>query len=83
MNQAQILGVIREELARLAPEIEFEAVDRDQPIQQQFDIDSMDFLNYVTALHERLGVNVPESDYAKIATLAGAMAYLERMTRRA
>lgn len=83
MNEAQILGVVREELAKLAPEIEFDSVNRDQPIQQEFDIDSMDFLNYITAMHERLGVNVPESDYAKVATLTGALAYLaERITRR-
>lgn len=76
MNEASILSVIREELARLAPEIEFDAVDRNQPIQREFDIDSMDFLNFITALHERLGVNVPESDYAKVATISGAQAYL-------
>jgi acyl carrier protein len=76
MNQAQILGVVREELARLAPEIEFDSVDRDKPIQQEFDIDSMDFLNYITALHQELGVDVPESDYAKVATISGALTYL-------
>jgi acyl carrier protein len=76
MTKDRILFVIRDELSRLAPEIDFDAVDRDKPIQQEFDIDSMDFLNFITALHERLGVNVPESDYAKVATLKGALAYL-------
>lgn len=51
-------------------------VDRDKAIQQEFDIDSMDFLNYVTAIHERLGVNVPEADYGKVATISDALAYL-------
>jgi acyl carrier protein len=78
MTEAEILGVLRDELQRLAPEIDFDTVDRTRPIQQEFDIDSMDFLNYVTAIHERLGVNVPESDYGKIATLSGALAYLKR-----
>ena len=36
----------------------------------------MDFLNFITALHARLGVNVPEADYAKVATIAGAQTYL-------
>jgi acyl carrier protein len=84
MSKERILTVIRDELSRLAPEIDFDAVDHDKPIQQEFDIDSMDFLNYVTALHERLGVNVPESDYAKVATLSAALAYLtERLARLA
>ena len=76
MKDTEILAVIRDELARLAPEIDFDAADRNRPIQQEFDIDSMDFLNFITALHERLAVNVPESDYAKVATLSGAQAYL-------
>jgi acyl carrier protein len=76
MTDALILAVIEDELARLAPEIDFAAVDPNRPIQHEFDIDSMDFLNFITALHERLGVNVPESDYAKVTTLSGARAYL-------
>ena len=76
MSDDRILAVIRDELARLAPEIDFETVDLDQPIQRVFDIDSMDFLNFITALHQRLGVSIPESDYAKVATISGALAYL-------
>ncbi len=76
MTSDQILAVIREELARLAPEIDFDTADRNRPIQQEFDIDSMDFLNFITALHARLEVNVPEADYARVATIAGAQAYL-------
>jgi acyl carrier protein len=78
MNEAPILAVLRDELSRLAPEIDFDAVDANKPIQREFDIDSMDFLNYVTAIHERLGVNVPESDYAKVATISGALVYLTK-----
>jgi acyl carrier protein len=76
MTADQILSVIRDELARLAPEIDFDSADRNRPIQQEFDIDSMDFLNFITALHARLGVNVPEADYTKVATIAGAQTYL-------
>ena len=76
MTADQILAVIRDELARLAPEIDFDTANRNRSIQQEFDIDSMDFLNFITALHARLGVNVPEADYAKVATISGAQAYL-------
>jgi acyl carrier protein len=76
MTTDQILAVIRDELARLAPEIDFDTADRNRLIQQEFDIDSMDFLNFITALHARLGVNVPEADYTKISTIAAAVAYL-------
>jgi hypothetical protein len=36
----------------------------------------MDFLNFVIGVHTRLGVDVPEADYAKLATVDGAVAYL-------
>jgi acyl carrier protein len=36
----------------------------------------VDFLNFVLALHERLGVDIPEVDYPKMASLDGAVAYL-------
>ncbi len=76
MTADQILAVIRDELARLAPEVDFDTADRNRPIQQEFDIDSMDFLNFITAVHHRLGIDIPEIDYPKLDTLDGAIGYL-------
>lgn len=78
MNDADIRLAIREELARLAPEIEFDALDPTVDVREQADLDSMDFLNLVTALHQRLGVDIPEADTASLATLDSAVAYLRR-----
>jgi acyl carrier protein len=36
----------------------------------------MDFLNFVIALHQRLQVDIPEADYPKLSTIAGATTYL-------
>ena len=36
----------------------------------------MDFLNFVLALHDRLGVDIPETDYSHLFTLDEAVAYL-------
>jgi acyl carrier protein len=41
----------------------------------------MDFLNFVVALHKQLGVDIPEKDYAKLATLEGCVGYLAAVTR--
>lgn len=76
MSEAEIRSVIRDELARLAPEIDFEALDPALDIREQADLDSMDFLNLVTALHQRLGVDIPDADTAKLATIDRAIAYL-------
>jgi acyl carrier protein len=37
----------------------------------------MDFLNFVTAIHHRLGLDIPEVDYPKLVTLDRAVAYIE------
>ena len=36
----------------------------------------MDFMNFVVALHERTGIDIPEADYPRLRTLDGAAAYL-------
>jgi acyl carrier protein len=45
-------------------------------LRDQLDLDSMDALNFVIGLHEGFGVDIPESDYAKLTTLDGIVAYL-------
>jgi len=49
-----------------------------EDLRDAIDLDSMDFLNFVIALHERTGVDIPEADYPRLRTLDGAIAYLER-----
>lgn len=77
MSADELLAIVRDELGRIAPEVDFETVCQDAAIQSAFDIDSMDFLNFITALHERTGVNVPEADYARVRTIASVLAYLQ------
>ena len=36
----------------------------------------MDFLNFITALHKRLGAAIPEADYPKLFTIDDAVDYL-------
>ena len=48
------------------------------PLREQIDLDSMDFLNLVSALHKRFGLPIPEADYPRLATTALAVAYLKQ-----
>lgn len=77
MDRADIRKVIQEELNNIAPEIDIAGVDPAADLREALDIDSMDFLNFVTAIHHRLGLDIPELDYPKLVTLDGAVAYLE------
>ena len=49
----------------------------DADLREQLDLDSMDFLNFVDRrCTSATGIDVPERDYPKLATLAGCVAYL-------
>jgi acyl carrier protein len=76
MSNTDLRQVVEEELGNIAPEIDFAGVDPAADLREALDIDSMDFLNFVTALHRRLGLDIPEIDYPKLITLDGAVAYL-------
>lgn len=65
-------------LCAIAPEVEPEALEPARSLRSQVDLDSMDWLNFLVSLHERLGVNIPESDYARLVTLNDVLDYLER-----
>ena len=76
MTEDEIRKVLQEELGNIAPEIDIEKLDASADLREALDIDSIDFLNFVTALHKRLRVDVPELDYPKLFTLDGAANYL-------
>ncbi len=76
MTNDEIQKVLQEELANIAPEMDIEKLDASVDLREALDIDSIDFLNFVTALHKRLGIEVPEVDYPKLFTLDGAVSYL-------
>jgi acyl carrier protein len=76
MSAIDIRKVIQEELNNIAPEADIASVDPAADLREAIDIDSMDFLNFVIAIHRRLGVDIPEIDYPKLVTLNGAFAYI-------
>ncbi len=82
MSSTDIRAVVKDELGRIAPEIDFDAIDPKAQLREQLDIDSMDFLNLVMALHQRLGIDIPETDYRKLATLESMMDYLAASGRK-
>jgi acyl carrier protein len=80
MSQEEIRGVVMNALRSVAPEADPEALDPRADIRDALDIDSMDFLRFVVAVHEALRVDIPEADYPKVRTLEGCLAYLDERT---
>ena len=77
MSADEIRSAVIAELSNIAPEVDMNSVASDADLREALDIDSMDFLNFIMAIHKRTGVNVPERDYPKLLTLRGAVAYLQ------
>jgi acyl carrier protein len=81
MSDPSIAALLKDELGNIAPEADLAALDPAADLREALDIDSMDFLNFVTAVHRRLGIDIPEKDYPKLVTLDGAIKYLEAKRR--
>ena len=63
-------------LGAIAPEADLASIDPNVGFRDQLDLDSMDFLNFVIALHKQTQVEIPEKDYPQLGTLHGCVAYL-------
>ncbi len=61
----------------IAPEVGPDDIEPGTPLRQQVDLDSMDWLNFLIGLHRKLGVNIPEADYAQLVTLDNVLDYLQ------
>jgi acyl carrier protein len=77
MIDTEARAIICDILHGIAPETDPESLADDEDMREALDLDSMDFMNFVVALHERTGIDIPEADYPKLRTLAGALAYLK------
>ena len=76
MTPEQVRQGFLEALGQIAPEGDLDQLRPDRPLRDQLDIDSYDFLQLGIALHERLGIDIPEADYQRLVTLQGALDYL-------
>jgi acyl carrier protein len=80
MTYEDVKTIILEELGRRAPEADLTELDPNADLREELDLDSMDFLNFVTALHERLDLDIPEVDYPNLFTFRHAVDYVAGKT---
>ena len=76
MNRHDAEALLGRLLRQVAPEVELDELDPDALLQDEADLDSMDFLNIVTALSEETGIEVPERDYPTLASVSGFVDYI-------
>jgi acyl carrier protein len=64
-------------LTSVAPDIDPAQLDPEVALRDQIDFDSMDTLNFATALKREFGVDVPDADFRELASVARCAKYLQ------
>ncbi len=76
MTSDEATTVLAATLHQIAPEVNLGTASPGLPSQEVADLDSMDFLNLVTAIHDSTGIEIPFRDYARLSTLKLFVSYL-------
>lgn len=69
MDEPELRREVLRALSAVAPEVEEAALDPRAPLREQVDLDSIDFLRFLAELEARLGVAIPEAEYARLTSL--------------
>lgn len=80
MTTIDIPSLIASAIKHIAPEAELAAINPDDDLRDECDLDSMDFLNLIAALKKTTGVSIPETDYPKVRSYNQLLAYLRDHT---
>lgn len=72
----ELTALVLRVLGEVAPEADLGALDLEADLREELELDSMDVLDLAIGLAQATGVEVPERDYARVVTVAGAVAYL-------
>jgi len=76
VTRDEIRSAVLAALGDVAPEADLDALAPDAELRETLDLDSMDFLRFVQAIAAATGVEVPDADAGRLATLAECVDYL-------
>jgi acyl carrier protein len=82
MNKDEIRSRVIKTLSGIVPELDSATLKPAVSLRDQLDVDSMDFLNFLIALHSEFGVDVPEADAGKLATIDACVDYLAQALQK-
>ena len=77
MTRDEIKNVILEIIEDIDEDADFDGLNPDEPLRDQLDLDSMDFLDIVMELRKRYKLQIPEEEYPELASLSSCVNYLE------
>lgn len=76
MQTTEIRKAVLDTIASIAPETDLQQIRADQPLRRQIELDSMDWLNVIAGLQQRLSITIPDSDVDRLTTLDSIAVYL-------
>ncbi len=77
MTANEIRQAILDILHDIAPDEDLTGLKEDVPFREQLELDSMDFLDIVMELRKRYRIQIPETEYSELASMASTVRYLE------
>ena len=69
MNRDQVRRALLTALSEVAPEVDTASLIDAKPLRQQVDLDSVDWLNLLVAVHQALALDIPDAEVARLDTL--------------
>jgi acyl carrier protein len=76
MTEDEVKQIVIDIINEIAPDEDTSDLKGDVSLRDQMDLDSMDFLDIVMELRKQHGIEVPEADYPKLASLDSCADYL-------
>jgi len=76
MTRDEIITAIKDIIHAINPDEDLAGLKPGEPLRDQIELDSMDFLDIVMELRKRYGVQVPEQEYRELASLDSCADYL-------
>ena len=76
MTEEQVKQIVIDIINEIAPDEDTSNLKSEVNLRDQMDLDSMDFLEIVMELRKQHGIEVPEEDYPKLASLDSCADYL-------
>jgi acyl carrier protein len=83
MREADIDRIVLDLLRQIAPEAPLDSLQTHIPFRNQFEFDSVDFLNFVLKLEKETGVRISELDYPELSSLDGCRGFFKDSSKSA
>ncbi|MUU71436.1 acyl carrier protein [Pseudarthrobacter sp. GA104] len=76
MNEQDARAAVHQAIGQVAPDVEPADLTDGARLRQDLELDSLDFLRLVETIYSATGINIPEGDYPRVATVGGLIAYI-------